>query len=146
MPEPPSGVAPSTQATKVFRGYYYLVPVWFFVESYCWSGMRAGLIVGDSTWARFAFYLLEAGIGTALWFGLRWSEPAALVENVAYLVAGARFVLLAPIDIAANIEQSSALPAIDHYVHAVPGILFSMFAVVFQLYRRGYCSFFPDDA
>ena len=129
---------------KLVRGYYYLVPLWFFLESYLWSGLRAGLIVGDSPWARLAFYSIEAGIGTALWFGLGWAELAALAENVAYLAAGARFVILYPVDIALNIENASVVPEIDRYVHSLPGILFSMSAVVFHLYRRGYCGFSQD--
>ena len=131
----------------VVRGYYYLVPLWFLIESYLFAGIRAGVVAGDSTLGRLAFYGVEATIASGFWFGKRWAPAAALFENMAYLVAACRFVLIVPLEIAMTAETTNIAPAGEHYARALPGVLWSMAAVVISLYRSGYLKFgAPADA
>jgi hypothetical protein len=115
--------------------YYYLAPVWFVAEKYFWPNLRAGVVFGDSPLGIGAFYCAEGLIGAALWARLRYAAPAALAENLLYLVLALKYVLYAPIDAALALAADTPTTAAfaRHYTDSLPGIIYSVLHVVLRI-------------
>lgn len=122
------------QKIKKLDYFYLLAPAWLALELTLWPGFRAGVFSSSAGWVA-AFYAMEASIGAAFYFRLRWAVPAALIENVVYLIAAAAFVLFTPLDIAASAETVDMAAAGASYRAALPGILYSAFYCAFRLRR-----------
>lgn len=118
--------------------FFYLAPLWLVVETFIWPGFRAGLVTGGGFWLNALFYAVEGGLGAALWYGLPYAATAALAENVIYLALAIKFIMFAPLDIAMSMDtdmgRASAMYA--DYKASLPGILFSIAKVTFELKRR----------
>lgn len=119
--------------------FYLLAPAWLALEMTLWPGFRAGVFSSSMGWVA-AFYAMEASIGAAFYFRLRWAAPAALIENVVYLAAAIKFVIFTPMDIALSVETIDLAAAGASYRASLPGILYSAFYCVFRL-RRGFAGF-----
>lgn len=124
------------QKIKKLDYFYLLAPAWLALELTLWPGFRAGVFSGSAGWIT-AFYAMEAAIGAAFYFRLKWAAPAALLENVVYLVAAVKFVVFTPMDIALSVETIDMAAAGASYRAALPGILYSAFYCAFRL-RRGF--------
>ncbi|MBI5211454.1 MAG: hypothetical protein HY927_15890 [Elusimicrobia bacterium] len=128
----------SKAAGKLIKGYYYLAPLWFLLETYCWPGLRARALVGPSVEGRVGFYAAEALIGAGFWRGLPAAEVTAVVENVACLISTYRFILFAPLTMALGVDSGTGSFMAQDYVEALPGALFSSVQVTISLYRGIY--------
>ena len=115
-----------------------MVPAWFAIESLVWPGLRSGIMAGDSAIGRVAFYLVESGIALGFWFSLPWAEPAALIENVAYLGFAIAFIVFRPLDIAGRLDAdfNGAVAMGEHYRHYLPGVLISAAQVAVSVRKR----------
>ncbi|HBA62044.1 MAG TPA: hypothetical protein DCZ92_14765 [Elusimicrobia bacterium] len=120
---------------KLLNRFYYLAPLWFLLETFLWPDFRAGLVVGPGAWWKALFYTVEGGIGAALYFRLPYADASALAENIAYLVAAMKFVLITPLDIALSIGDSGGggETLARKYTASMPGIVYSMFYVGIRL-------------
>lgn len=121
------------RALKAVKGYYYLVPLWWLLESFLWPGLRAGPVVGSGLWARAGFFALEGLIGAAYWRGLPVADTAAFFENLVCLIGVCRTVLLGPLDIGLNLERDPFMA--QAYVASLPGVFYSGFSAVITLKR-----------
>lgn len=65
--------------------------------------------------------------------GSGWAQPAALIENVLYLAAAFRFILMTPLDLAAGLEDPGAVERMASFQAFLPGALFSAAYVVVGL-------------
>lgn len=115
--------------------FYYLAPAWFLAEKYFWPGFRAGVVFGDSSAGIWAFYAAEGLIGLSLWARLRWAAPAALAENLIYLVFALKYVMHSPLDAAAALASDTATAAAftESYLRSLPGIIYSVLHVALRL-------------
>ena len=132
---------PVTDRIKSFSfldSFYYLAPLWFVVEAFFWPNFRAGVVFGPGLAATAAFYSVEAGIGTALWFRLPYAGAGALAENVIYLVFVMKFILFAPLDAAAALEAGRDVGSefMRNYSAALPGMLYSMAHVILRIKKQ----------
>jgi len=118
--------------------FYYLAPVWLALEVFVWPNFRAGAVVGGGLAGTIGFYAVEAGLGAALWYRLRYAGLAALGENVIYLVLVLKFILLSPLDTALALANDApeAAGAAASYAAALPGALLSMAQVAFRLKKQ----------
>lgn len=128
----------ATRKTEWLDWFYYLAPLWLLLEVFVWPNFRAGAVVGGGAAGTAAFYAVEAGLGAALWFRLRYAGLAALVENVVYLVLVLKFILLSPWDMALALADDApgAAGMWTSYAAALPGALLSMVQVGFRLKRQ----------
>jgi len=129
--------------SKLLRGYYYLAPVWYVLETYAWPNLRAGPLVGDEGWARLFFYGAETAIGAGMWKGVPYVDKIALSENVVCLINGIKFIVIGPLDIALNVESADFEALGQVYVQAVPGVLYSLIQVCNEVYQKLYGRGFP---
>ena len=119
----------------LLRAYYYLAPLWWVLESAVAPGVRAGMVTDGSWLGNAGFYGFESAIGLGLFFRWRAAEVAALSENVLYLAAAVRYIVIAPMDIAmafdGNAVQAAAMG--HEYRQAIPGLIYSGFHVVYNI-------------
>ncbi len=115
--------------------FYYAAPLWFLVEQFFWPNLRAGVITGGSLWGNLAFYGLEGGLGAALFFRLKFANPAVLIENFVQLIFFLKYILLAPLDMAFGIDgDTEAVSRAAHaYSAALPGALFSCWQLIARI-------------
>ena len=121
---------------KAARGYYYLAPLWFLAERLFWPGFRSGAFVGRSLLGAAAFYAAEGALGAAFWRANPWASRLALAENVAYLVAIMRRVLLTPLDVAAALDVDP--DAAQALAGSYQGFLFGVLIAGFQIFAHHY--------
>jgi hypothetical protein len=127
-----------TRKTEWLDWFYYLTPVWLALEVFVWPNFRAGAVVGGGLAGTMGFYAVEAGIGAALWYRLRYAGLAALAENVLYLVLVLKFILLYPWDMALALvnDAPGAAGMGASYAAALPGALVSMAQVSYRLKKQ----------
>jgi len=127
----------TVKESPALNSFYYLAPLWFVLETFFWPNFRAGIVFGPNIWGTAAFYSVEAGLGAALWFKLPYAGLSALLENIIYLVFILKFILITPLDIAGSMGNAGVdADALAHgYSAAMPGILYSLFHVVYKIKR-----------
>lgn len=120
---------------EVLNYFYYLAPLWFVVKTFFWPYFRSGVVFGSGVWGTAAFYLVEGGLGAALWFKLPYANVSALAENVIYLAFALNFMLFTPWDIALSLanDNPNAEALSRHYAAALPGIMYSALHVMFRI-------------
>lgn len=114
--------------TSLSRGYYYLAPLWLTLEFTVLPNIRSGIISGGESSITVAFYFVEALIGAAFWFKHPMAGYAALTENILYVLLAARFIIIAPLDIALAIDGDPEVveKMATLYKQSVPGIIVSV--------------------
>ena len=115
--------------------FYYAAPLWFLVEQFFWPNLRAGVITGGSLAGNLAFYTIEGGLGAALYFRLAYARPAALIESSLQLLFFFKYILLAPLDVAAGLDgdTAAAQAGASAYAAALPGALYSCLHIMLRL-------------
>ena len=115
--------------------FYYAAPLWFVVEQYFWPNLRAGVVTGGSFGGNLAFYGIEGGLGAALFFRLRYANPAALIENCLQLLFFLKYIIFAPMDITLGLIDD--VPGAEAHAHAysaaLPGALYSCWQVIARI-------------
>lgn len=115
--------------------FYYAAPLWFLVEQFFWPNLRAGVLTGGSLWGNLAFYGLEGGLGAALYFRLRFANPAVLLESTTQLIFFFKYILFAPVDMALAIDgdTETVARAAHAYAAALPGAFFSCWQIIARI-------------